>query len=160
MPAYGKKISAILAVAVTAILFSLATAARTDKPDHSERSDVTTQSRESYIKKVPKVASTSKTVALVATLVDADRKAKERSAVVEVDVGGLALTDPAATSQAPMANQGHIHYRVDNGPVIATTAPKLSFHGLSKGQHKITISLAGNDHRPLGLEQVLWVTVP
>ena len=42
---------------------------------------------------------------------------------------------------------------------IATTAPKLSFHGLKPGEHRVVVTLAGNDHHPLGPEQTLSVRV-
>jgi hypothetical protein len=37
---------------------------------------------------------------------------------------------------------------------------KLSFHELSSGEHKIVVMLAGNDHKPLGPQETLTVTVP
>lgn len=60
----------------------------------------------------------------------------------------------------PIKGQGHLHYRVDDGPVIATTSAKLSFHGLASGKHKIVVMLANNDHSPAGPQQTLEVTVP
>jgi Family of unknown function (DUF6130) len=44
--------------------------------------------------------------------------------------------------------------------VIATPTPKLSFHGLTPGVHTIVVTLAGNDHKPLGPQQKVMVTVP
>jgi hypothetical protein len=38
--------------------------------------------------------------------------------------------------------------------------PKLSFHGLTRGQHKIVVVLAANDHNPLGPQETLSVTTP
>ncbi|MEK6286696.1 MAG: hypothetical protein AABO57_13225 [Acidobacteriota bacterium] len=100
------------------------------------------------------------TATLTARLVDPEKKAKEKTATVEVTVKGVALIDPAAVKERPRKGQGHLHYRVDDGPVIATTAPKLSFHELSTGQHKILVVLAANDHSPLGPQQTLNVTIP
>lgn len=97
---------------------------------------------------------------LTATLVDAAAKAQKKSATVEVTVVGIQLIDPAKTGEIPAPGQGHIHYQVDQGFIIATTTPKLSFHGLTSGTHKITVSLAANDHSALGTPQVLTVTVP
>jgi hypothetical protein len=62
--------------------------------------------------------------------------------------------------EKPMKGQGHLHYRVDDGPVIATTSTKLSFHDLKPGAHKIEVVLAANDHNPLGPKATLNVTVP
>ena len=87
-------------------------------------------------------------------------KAQKKEATVMVEVKGVTLTDPATAKEQPKAGQAHLHYQVDDGPVIATTSPKLSFHGLTSGAHKITVTLAANDHSPLGPPQTLTVTVP
>ena len=97
---------------------------------------------------------------LAASLVDAEAKARQQAATVKVDVTGVKLTDPALSMEKPIAGQGHLHYQVDDGPVIATTTPKLSFHGLKPGAHRVKVVLAANDHSPLGPEQTLNVTIP
>jgi hypothetical protein len=97
---------------------------------------------------------------MTATLVDPDQKAARGEATVTVKVTGLTLTDPSAAGEKPKPGQGHLHYQVDDGPVVATTTPKLSFHGLKPGAHKVVVMLAGNDHAPLGPQQTLNVTVP
>jgi hypothetical protein len=98
--------------------------------------------------------------ALTATLVNPEHNAKEQAATVQVNVAGVEMTDPAAVKEEPKAGQGHLHYQVDKGPVVATTATKLSFHDLSPGQHTIVVMLAGNDHSPLGPQATLTVTIP
>jgi hypothetical protein len=81
---------------------------------------------------------------LMAMLVDAEKKAKGKAATVQVTVKGIALIDPAKVNERPRRGQGHLHYQVDNGPVIATTTTKLSFHELSSGGHRIVVMLAGS----------------
>jgi len=61
--------------------------------------------------------------------------------------------------EMPKAGQAHLHYQVDDGPVVATTAPKLSFHGLKPGEHKVVVMLAANDHSALGPQETLNVRV-
>jgi Family of unknown function (DUF6130) len=100
------------------------------------------------------------TATLKATLVDAENKAKKKEATVEVKVTGLELIDPAKVNEMSKKGQSHIHYQVDDGPIIATTTTKLSFHGLTPGPHKIVVMLANNDHTPLGPQETLNVTVP
>ena len=100
------------------------------------------------------------TATMTASLVDAEKNAKEKTATVEVRVTGVELIDPAMTNKLSMKGQGHLHYQVDNGPVIATTSPKLSFHELTPGKHKIVVILANNDHTPAGPKQTLEITVP
>jgi hypothetical protein len=97
---------------------------------------------------------------LTARLVDAEQKARKKSATVEVKVSGIKLVDPDSVAGKPAPGQGHLHYRLDDGVVIATTAAKLSFHGLSAGTHTISVLLAGNDHAPLGPSAALVVVVP
>jgi len=77
-----------------------------------------------------------------------------------VDVQGIQIIDPAEVSEIAAPGQGHLHYQVDNGPTISTTAKKLSFHGLTKGSHTIRVVLAGNDHKPLGPHETLTVDIP
>jgi hypothetical protein len=98
--------------------------------------------------------------ALDARLVEPDRNAMQASATLEVEVSGLELIDPATAMERPQTGQGHVHYRVDAGPVIATTATKLSFHELSAGVHRFRVELVGNDHQPLGPSESLEITVP
>ena len=97
---------------------------------------------------------------LQATLVDATELAQKGGAKVEVEVTGLELVDPASVQERPRPGQGHLHYRVDDGPVIATTVTKLSFHELTPGAHTFEVSLVGNDHQPLGPSETLRVSVP
>ncbi len=97
---------------------------------------------------------------MTAKLIDADKKASARSATVEVTTSGVELTDPAVSNEKPVPGQGHLHYQLDKGPVIATPTAKLSFHELAPGPHTILIVLAGNDHKPLGPQQQLTLTVP
>ena len=100
------------------------------------------------------------TPTLTAKLIDAEKKALQQAATVDVKVTGIRIIDPAIVKERPRAGQGHLHYQVDDGPVIATTAMKLSFHGLTTGPHKIVVMLAGNDHNPLGPQETLNVTIP
>jgi hypothetical protein len=100
------------------------------------------------------------TATMTASLVDAEVNAKDKSATVEVKVSGAKLIDPAMTNKKPKVGEGHLHYQVDDGPIIATTSPKLSFHGLTSGKHKIVVMLANNDHSPAGPQQTLELTVP
>jgi hypothetical protein len=98
--------------------------------------------------------------ALSAKLLDPEKKAQKYEATVEVQVAGIQLVDSAKANEQPAQGQGHLHYQVDNGPIIATTATKLSFQELSAGQHKIMVMLVGNDHKPLSVQETLTVTIP
>ena len=97
---------------------------------------------------------------MTAKLVDPEKKAAERAATVEVTTSGVELIDPAVAKEKAVPGQGHLHYQVDKGPIVATPSAKLSFHELTPGTHTIVVVLAGNDHKPLGPQQQLTVTVP
>ena len=77
---------------------------------------------------------------------------------VQVTVSGVQLTDPVEGTA--LQGQGHLRYQVDGGPLIATTATKLSFHGLAAGSHTIAVTLASSDHVPLASASLLTVTLP
>ena len=97
---------------------------------------------------------------MTAKLIDPEKKAAGRAATVEVTTSGVELVDPALSMEKAVPGQGHLHYQVDKGLVIATPSAKLSFHELTPGAHTIMVVLAGNDHKPLGPQQQLNVTVP
>jgi hypothetical protein len=97
---------------------------------------------------------------MTAKLVDADKKASQRAATVEVTTSGVQLVDPSISMEKAVPGQGHLHYQLDKGAIVATPAAKLSFHELAPGPHTIDVMLAGNDHKPLGPQQQLSVTVP
>jgi hypothetical protein len=100
------------------------------------------------------------TYSMKAEMVETENKVKRREATVLVTTAGIQLVDPTTAKETAKIGEGHLHYRVDNGPVIATTATKLSFHELSSGEHKISITLAGNDHKPLTDPITFIMTVP
>jgi hypothetical protein len=95
-----------------------------------------------------------------AKLVEPARNALKKEAAVEVHVTGLKLVEPQSVGEKPRKGEGHLHYQVDSGPVIATTATNLSFHELRPGKHQIKVMPAANDHLPLGPSKLLEVTIP
>jgi hypothetical protein len=96
---------------------------------------------------------------MTASLVEPEKNGARGAATVAVKVSGVTLTDPATVNEVPKPGQAHLHYQIDDGPVVATTAPKLSFHGLNPGEHKVVVMLAANDHSPLGPQETLKVRV-
>ena len=97
---------------------------------------------------------------LRAELLDKDAKAAKHAATVQAQATNVTIVDPATTGERARAGQAHYHYQVDGGPIVASTASKLSFHALSPGPHQITVTLAGNDHEPIAKPVVLPVRVP
>jgi len=131
----------------------------TNNPSSKVTVTVNEQGRiESNIKTMQGAAAEQ--VSLSAELVDARQKAQQKAATVQVRVSGVQVLDPAASGERPQPGQAHFHYQLDDGPIIATTAPKLSFHELSPGRHTISVVMADNAHRPLGPRQTLSVTIP
>jgi hypothetical protein len=105
-------------------------------------------------------ATTHAASAVTAQLVDPVAKAAKKEATVTVTLSGVKMVDPADAKEQPKSGEGHLHYRLDDGPVIATTATKLSFHELATGPHKIVVQLAASNHEPVGDPTMLDVTVP
>lgn len=97
---------------------------------------------------------------ITAKLIEPAKKAIARTATVEVAVENVSLIDPATVEEKPATGQAHLHYQVDDGMVIATTAPKLSFHDLTPGTHRIKVMLAANDHTLVGPAQTLTIVIP
>lgn len=97
---------------------------------------------------------------MTAVLVDAQSMAAKKSAKVKVELVAFQLVDPETVNEKPAPGQGHLHYRVDQGPTVASPSPKFSVHDLSSGPHKIKVTLVGNDHMPVGPETVLDLQVP
>jgi uncharacterized protein DUF6130 len=97
---------------------------------------------------------------IAAHLVDEQKNALKSTAIVEVTTDGIRLIDPALAVKGAGKTEGHVHYQVDDGFVIATPDTKLAFHGLSPGQHRIAITLADDNHKPIGSPVVLSVTIP
>ncbi len=95
-----------------------------------------------------------------AALIDVAQKAKKRAATVEVTISNIELVDADKVYEKPKPGQAHIHYQLDNGPIIATTSTKLSFHELSSGTHTIVVRLAANDHQPMGPQKTLTFNIP
>jgi len=99
-------------------------------------------------------------IQLKASLVNRERNAAQKAAVVRVEISGLALVDPGTMGEGAMPGMGYIHYILDNCPAVGSSDTNLSFWGLSPGPHTIRVVLVGNDHKPLGVEQTLDVTIP
>ena len=104
------------------------------------------------------VAAPSK-ASLSAALVDAEHRALRKEAFVEVTVKGLKLVDPSDGGR-PKAGEGHLLYQVDSGPVFATAATRMAFLELAPGKRVIKVTLAANDHLPLGPARLLETTIP
>lgn len=107
---------------------------------------------------------------LSASLVDAQKNARNGSIVVETRATGIEIVDPEkarpmegrrefADRQAGV-RQAHYHYQLDDGPVIATTAEKLSFHDVEPGEHTVSVRLADAEHQPMAAEQQLTIEIP
>ena len=96
---------------------------------------------------------------LRAQLLDKDKNLQHRLAVVQADVEGVVLTDPTG-DQYKMSGQGHVQFRLDQGPYILPLGNRIAFEGLTPGKHTIEVMLADSSYRPLGPKVELEVTVP
>ena len=151
-------------LAFTANLLSAPQAQRGETPPANQPKTTDESGRHMHKSKTETAGSADRSAegqgSLTAQLVNPEKEAREKAATVQVKVTGVKIVDPELTHGQSRKGEGHIHYRFDDGPVIATTASKLSFHELSSGKHKIAVMLAGNDHRPLGPRETLNVNIP
>jgi hypothetical protein len=61
---------------------------------------------------------------MTARLIDAEKKAAQQAATVEVSVSGVEMIDPAKVGEKAMTGQGHLHYR--SIPVRSWRLPRRS----------------------------------
>src|SRR5437764_72502 len=80
-----------------------------------------------------------------------------RMATIKVDVKGVKLaklgeskTSEAAYKPGEASRDDHLHYQLDNGPVIATPTDELTFADLPSGSHTVTVTLVDRHHNPVG----------
>lgn len=92
-------------------------------------------------------------------LVAPDKFGKQKTAVVDVSIDGVDLVDPA-THPRPKRDEGHIVYKVDNGPEMTTTSRRFEIQNLPPGDHIITVYLDGNDNHEISPEHRLKVYIP
>ena len=92
-------------------------------------------------------------------LVEPAKFAAQHQAMVEAALYGLQLVDPNP-HQAPNEHQGHIVYRVDNGPEQTAVTQRFTIGGLAPGRHTIVVHLADNQGHAISPETRLPVEIP
>ena len=97
-------------------------------------------------------------VTLEVRLANEQAMAKQKMATVEVTVTGTTISDMAA--MPGIGGGAHLHYQIDNGPVIATSVKHLTFAKLTPGDHTINVTVADENHQPISETQTLKVTIP
>lgn len=96
---------------------------------------------------------------MTAKLVDEHHNAKQKRAVVEVQTAGVELVPPSA-NLPPKLYYAYIQYRLDNGQAINTASERWVFDNLSPGEHRIQVTLAAMDNKPMGKQTTLKVRIP
>ncbi|PWT89692.1 MAG: hypothetical protein C5B54_08510 [Acidobacteria bacterium] len=103
-------------------------------------------------------STASQNAKLTAKLVDEQSEAKQKMATVQVSVSGVTMSEMHG---GDMHHQGaHLHYQVDNGPIVVSPSKTMSFANLSSGSHTITVTVADANHQPISEPQTLNVTIP
>jgi hypothetical protein len=92
-------------------------------------------------------------------LVDADKNAVDKRAVVRIDVWGVDLVEPQS-NQEPKLTQAYVTYQLDSGEVVRTAAEEHTFENLTPGYHHVYVQLASLDNQPFGARLTLTVHVP
>jgi hypothetical protein len=89
-------------------------------------------------------------VNLTVKLVDEAMMSKDKMASVEVSVTGTKLSHHGS----------HLHYQIDDSPIIVTSTPMLSFANLSSGKHTINVTVVDAKHQPIAGPQTVDVNIP
>lgn len=92
-------------------------------------------------------------------LVDADKNASEKKAVVRTEVWGVDLVEPQGNEE-PNLTKAYMTYQLDGGEVVKTSEEEHTFENLAPGYHHIYVQLASLDGHPKGARLTLTVHVP
>lgn len=95
---------------------------------------------------------------LDAELVDKDKNAKEKRAVVKVDVWGMDLVAPHPGAE-PKRSEAYLIYQLDQQTQIMTAEKEHTFDNLSAGEHKIRVQLAHANGHPAGAPVILSLKI-
>jgi hypothetical protein len=95
-------------------------------------------------------------VTLTIKLVDEAMLSKDKMAKVDVAVTGVKLmTEHKGTTMG-----SHLHYQIDDSPIIVTGSPTLSFANLTPGKHTINVTVVDAKHSPLAGPETIEVNIP
>jgi Cu/Zn superoxide dismutase len=98
---------------------------------------------------------------VTARFINEAANANKKMATVDVSVTGVTINaakDIAGMGEGTMGV--HLHYQLDNGPIIVTPEKKLTFANLSSGTHTIKVTVANGHHQPISETQTLTVKIP
>lgn len=88
-------------------------------------------------------AATPPTIELVSPAAGAKVPAGDVS--LSVKTTGLKFVMPSNTL---VPGEGHVHFELDDEPVMMSTTPDYVYEGVSAGEHKLTAELVQNDTKP------------
>jgi hypothetical protein len=89
-------------------------------------------------------------VTLTAKLMDEAMMSKDKMAMTDVKVSGVKLAHHGS----------HLHYQIDDSPIIVTNDTMLSFANLSSGKHTINVTVVDAKHQPLAGPETIEVNIP
>jgi len=76
---------------------------------------------------------------------------------VRVETTGLKYTMPSTTN---VDGEGHVHFTLDNRPIVMSTEPQAELKDVSSGPHTLKAELVQNDTKPFDppIEEVIDFT--
>jgi hypothetical protein len=105
---------------------------------------------------------------LTAELVDQEQLAAKKMATVRVTVSGVELaqlpmhetsrTKPVGGTMKSHSG-AHIHFQLDDGPIIVSPVTELSFAELTPGEHTLKITASSADHKPISETKTLTFNI-
>ncbi len=96
---------------------------------------------------------------LEVSLVDADRNAENKRAVVRIEVWGVELVQPQPNEQ-PNLTKSYVTYQLDDGEPVKTAEEEHAFENISPGYHHVYVQLAYLSGEPRGARLTVTVHVP
>ncbi len=97
---------------------------------------------------------------MTAKLVDQEQNAKHHRAVIQIETDGVRLVDAASADHQPRLDEGHIRYRVDNGPEQNSTSKTITLENLPSGTRLIHVDLMDSTEAKMGRSTTLKVEIP
>jgi hypothetical protein len=67
---------------------------------------------------------------------------KDKDLAIQMDTTGFVI-----------GKDGHVHLKLDDGPIAMPTKPTYTIPGVKPGKHTIWVELSDKNHNPIGVQQ-------
>jgi hypothetical protein len=67
---------------------------------------------------------------------------RDKDLVIQMDTTGFVI-----------GKDGHVHLKLDDGPIAMPTKPTYTIPGVKPGKHTVWVELSDKNHNPIGVQQ-------